>query len=82
MRETVSIILIAMLVSPETWAQPPGRTLKEQVLNIAPGSPVEVRLADNSKLRGRLGPVMDTAFELQTVKGGKVDTENITFDQF
>lgn len=47
MREPVSMILIAMLVSPATWAQPPGRTLKEQVLNIAPGSPVEVRLAHN-----------------------------------
>jgi len=57
MRETVSIILVAILVSPATWAQPPDRTLKEQVLNIAPGSPVEVRLADNSKLRGRLGPL-------------------------
>ena len=70
------------LVCPAASAQPPDSTsIKEQVLNIGQGSPVEVRLADKSKLRGRLGPVTDSGFELQTVKGSKIDTAQIAFDQ-
>ena len=82
MREALSIILAVMLAIPATLAQPRAKWLiKETVLTISPGSPVEVRLADGSKLRGRLGTVTDDGFELQTVKGGKVDTAQIAFDQ-
>jgi hypothetical protein len=82
MREALSIMLAVMLVCPAAPAQPPASTsIKEQVLNISQGSPVEVRLADKSKLRGRLGPVTDSGFELQTVKGNKIDTAQIAFDQ-
>ena len=82
MRETLSIMLVVMLVCPAASAQPPtSASIKEQVLNIGAGSPVEVRLADKSKLRGRLGPVTDSGFELQTVKGNKIDTAQIAFDQ-
>lgn len=81
MREALSMMLTVMLISPAAPAQPPSSTLKEQVLNISPGSTVEVRLADKTKLRGRLGAVSDSGFELQTVKGGKIDTAKIAFDQ-
>ena len=54
MREALSIMLVAMLVSPTATAQPPRRILKEQVLIISPGWAVEVQLADRTKLRGRL----------------------------
>lgn len=82
MRDALSIMLVVMSLSPAALAQPPvARSLKEQVLNISPGSPVEVRLTDKSKLRGRLGPVTDNAFELETVKGGKIETAHIAFDQ-
>ena len=84
MREALSIMLVFLLVNPtaQAQAQPPASTtIKEQVLNISPGSIVEVRLADKSKLRGRLGSVTDSGFELQTVKGGKIDSAQIAFDQ-
>jgi hypothetical protein len=82
MREALSIVLVVMLASPAAPAQPPAsKAIKEQVLSISPGSPVEVRLADKSKLRGRLGPVTDSGFELQTVKADKIDTVQIAFDQ-
>ena len=81
MREALSIMLVVMLVSPTASAQPPRRTLKEQVLIISPGSAVEVQLADKTKLRGRLGTVSDNGFELQTVKDGKIDTAQVAFDQ-
>jgi hypothetical protein len=82
MREALSIMLVVMLASPAAPAQPPASTvIKEQVLKFGPGSPVEVRLADKSKLRGRLSPVNDSGFELQTVKGNKIDTVQISFDQ-
>ena len=81
MRETLSIVLAIMLASPAAEAQSPSRTLKEQVLNISAGSAVEVRLGDMTKLRGRLGPISDDGFELQTVRGGKIDTAQIAFSQ-
>jgi hypothetical protein len=80
MRQVLSITLVLLLLSPLASAQP-RRTLKEQAMGISPGSVVEVRLVDKTKLRGRLGPVSDRGFELQTVKEGKIDTVQITFAQ-
>lgn len=82
MREALSIMLALILVIPAAQAQSPAsRSIKEQVLNISAGSVVEVRLADKSKLRGRLGPVTESGFELQSVKGNKINTAQIAFDQ-
>lgn len=42
---------------------------------------MEVRLTNKSKLKGRLGPVTEGGFEVQTVKGEKIDTVQIRFDE-
>jgi hypothetical protein len=61
---------------------PSGRpTPKESVHAIATGSPVEVRLADGSKLRGWISEVSDTGFELRYEKRKQLQQAQITFDQ-
>ena len=80
MRQMFAVFL-AILLANASIAQPAFQSSKEMVLKIPAGSPVEVRLTDNTKLRGRLGNVSDTGFELQAVKNGKVDTVQVAFDQ-
>jgi hypothetical protein len=58
-----------------------GQTLKEQLLEIPPGTIVEVRLMNRERLRGRLGEASDEGFSLQTVRGNKIQTRNIAFDE-
>jgi hypothetical protein len=57
------------------------RSLKEQVVMIPAGSIVEVKLKQkgSSTIRGRLGPITDAGFEVQTAKSGKVSTEKVAF---
>jgi hypothetical protein len=80
MSEATSIVLLPMLGSPGL-PQPPGsRVIREQVLNISPRSPVEVRLAYGSKLRRRPGPVTENGFDLQAVKGNESDNAPSAFE--
>jgi hypothetical protein len=82
MREVLSIMLAVLLVSPGAPAKSPGNgDLKEQVLIIPQGAIVEVLLTGKTKSRGQLGPVSDSGFELQTMKDGKIVTEQIAFGQ-
>jgi hypothetical protein len=55
--------------------------LKQALIEIPAGSVVEVRLQDKHKLRGRLGPLTDSGFELQTVRDGKIQTQTLSFDE-
>ena len=81
MREALSIMLAVLFVSPGAPAKSHDGTVKEQVLNISQGGVVEVRLTDKTKSRGRLGPVSDSGFELQTMKDGKIVTAQIAFGE-
>lgn len=80
-RQPLAILLIFLLTSP-VLAQPANPIeVKTQALNISPGSSVEVRMLDKTKLLGRLGAISDTGFELQTLQGAKIDTQQIVFER-
>lgn len=80
MRRVLSVLLCAMLLSPQTSASVVDpAVIKERVLTIGAGSPVEVRIANKGKLRGRMGLADDNGFSLQVVKGGKVETTQVSY---
>jgi len=58
---------------------PKKPTLQERILEVSPGSMIEVRLMNKHKLRGRLGEVTSEGFALQTAQGTKVETQKIAF---
>ncbi len=53
--------------------------LKQRILEIPPGTMIEVRLLDKQKIRGRLGEIADEGFNLQTAQGNKIETQKIAF---
>jgi hypothetical protein len=62
----------------ETTKQP---TLQERILEIPPGTMIEVRLVNKQKLRGRLGEVTNEGFSLQIAQGNKIETRKIAFTE-
>ena len=64
--------------SPQTAQSP---TLKERLLQIRPGTMIEVRLHNKRKIRGRLGEVTDEGFSLTTAQGNKIDTQKVAFTE-
>lgn len=54
-------------------------TIQERVLSIGVGSPVEVRLKDKRKLRGRMGAATERGFSIQYAQGGQAAGENLAF---
>ncbi len=57
----------------------PKPTLKEKVVEIPPGTMVEVRLLNKQKIRGRLGKITDEGFCIQTAQGNKIENEMLAF---
>ena len=55
------------------------KTVQEQVLEISPGTLVEVRLDHKQKVRGRMGETAEDGFTLQYVQGDRLATRKITF---
>lgn len=95
-REFISVLLASMFWTQSgLWAKgknagasnPPqtenaaAQTLKERLLEIPPGTLVEVRLMNREKLKGRLGEASDEGFTLQTAKRNKIETRKIAFDE-
>jgi len=62
----------------ETTKKP---TLQERILEVSPGTMIEVRLMNKQKLRGRLGEVTNEGFALQMAQGTKVETQKIAFTE-
>ena len=54
-------------------------TMKERLLEVPPGTMIEVRLRNKQKMRGRLGELDDEGFNLTTVQGEKVVNEKIGY---
>ncbi len=91
MRQLLSILLVVILCATSTYAaklsasipaqvaQKP--TLQEKVLEIPPGSRVQVRLKNKEKLRGRLGEVSNEGFVLQYARGNQIEERIIGFDE-
>jgi hypothetical protein len=54
--------------------------LKQQLTLLRAGSIVEVKLINKQKIRGRLGLVSDSGFEVQHARDNHVVTESLAFD--
>ena len=80
MYEFMAMLLACLLAFP-AQGQTASRSPQEQVIGISRGAAVEVRFLDKSKLRGRLGVVSDSGFELQTAQKGMIETRQIGFDR-
>src|SRR5215813_4277255 len=81
MNQFLAVILAVLIACPPAPGQQSAADLKKKVLELPAGSLVEVRLVDKSKLRGRLGSVSDTGFDLQTIQRNTVETQQIGFDR-
>jgi len=96
MRDMILLILISVLFgnsvlearvgASATGASLPQETTKkatvqERVVEIPPGTMVEVRLMDKHRVRGRLGEVTSAGFSLQTAQGNKIETQKIAFTE-
>ena len=59
------------------------QTIKERISLMAGGSVVEVKLIGKHrpKVKGRLGTITDTVFEVQHVAKDKLTTESIRYDE-
>ena len=56
-------------------------TIQERIVEVPPGTMIEVRLMNKQKVRGRLGEVTSEGFSLQTAQGNKVETQKIAFTE-
>jgi len=92
MRQLLSILLVVILCATSTYAAKPSAsipaqvaqkpTLQEKVLvDIPPGSRVQVRLKNKEKLRGLLGEVSNEGFVLQYARGNQIEKRIIGFDE-
>jgi hypothetical protein len=54
-------------------------TIQERILEVPPGTMIEVHLTNKQKVRGRLTEVTNEGFSLQTAQGNKVQTQKIAF---
>ena len=95
MRNIICLVLVAMLFGTTTLEAKVGAagaarsgqegterklTPKERILEVQPGTMIEVKLLNKQKLRGRLGEITDEGFSLQTAQGNKIETQKIAFN--
>lgn len=94
MRDIICLVLVSMLfgtttlearvgaaaaVPAEQSGTKPKLTLKERILEVQPGTLIEVRLLNKQKVRGRLGELTDEEFSLTTAQGEKIATQKVAF---
>ena len=94
MRDIICLVLVSMFFGTTTLearvgaaaAVPAGQTgterkltLKERILEVPPGTMIEVRLQNKQKIRGRLGELTDEEFSLTTAQGEKIATQKVAF---
>ena len=89
LRQLLSILLVVILCATSTYAAKPSASIPAQVaqkptlkvLEIPPGSRVQVRLKNKEKLRGLLGEVSNKGFVLQYARGNQIEKRIIGFDE-
>ena len=69
--------ILAMLLC--ACVLPAQTDIKEQVLRIPVGAPVQVKLKDKRTLLGRMGPATNDSFSVQYAKSDKIVDEKIAF---
>jgi hypothetical protein len=55
------------------------RGVKEQVRVLPAGSPLELKLKNRDKLKGRLGSIYDEGFEIQVSRSGTITPVRVAF---
>ena len=55
--------------------------LKEKLLDVPPGTMIEVRFLNNQKVRGKLDQMNDEGFTLTAVEQGKIVSQKIAFNE-
>lgn len=70
---------LAALSGKSPTAQVPN--MKEKLLELPPGSMIEVRLLNKQKIRGKLGQIDNEGFNLTAVEQGKIITQRIAFSE-
>lgn len=82
MRRVLSLLLSAMLVSPQVLPKTvDAAVVKDRVLKISAGSPVEIQLFAKGKLRGRIGAADDNGFSVQVMKNGKIESTQVSYSE-
>jgi hypothetical protein len=80
MRNLVAVMLSMLLTLSSAAQDVAKRTIQEQVVQIAQGAPVEVRLTKPpEKLRGRMGEISSGGFTLQIANGNQTTPRAISF---
>jgi Rieske Fe-S protein len=75
--DTKAAVLEPLL--PQSTETSPEARIKQRVIEIGPGSLVEVRLHSKEKLLGRVTAIADDSFGLQAVKAGKIAEQKVAF---
>jgi hypothetical protein len=85
-RKWIAMSVAFAVLQSSSWAAAvpratsPERSVEQQVREIALGSNVEVRLAGQHRLKGRLGTLYENSFDLQVTAGGPIGARRIPFD--
>lgn len=84
MVRTISLVLAVVLVNGDcfgtTEASSAG-SIEAQIRSIPPDSPVEIRLADGSRLRGWISEISDVGFVLTQESKNQLVKRQIEFQQ-
>lgn len=80
MLRQVALFCVWLMLWPLHASQTAKPTLKEKVVLINSGSVIEVVLKNKEKIRGRMGPVTDTGFDVQYVVKDQTTTRTVPFD--
>lgn len=84
MTKRACAILLSVMLAGASFGQtrlPKGASPQEQTRAIDPGSPVEVRFLDRSKLRGWISEVSESGFALSHEKMKHLEKSQIAFSQ-
>jgi hypothetical protein len=76
--DTKAVVLEPFL--PQSTETSPEARIKQRVIEIGPGSLVEVRLYSKERLVGRITAISDDSFGLQAVKGNTIAEQKVAFD--
>jgi len=82
MRNLVAVLLCSLLALPSAAQSAPKPTIQEQVVQIAQGAAVEIRLKKPKEtLRGRMSEVTADGFMIQIAQGSQLKPRTMAFDQ-
>jgi hypothetical protein len=76
----IALFCILAISMPARTPGPVKPPLKEQLARIPQGALVEIRLVNNDKFRGQIGPASDTGFSLHSSENGQIQSRPVAYD--